>query len=66
MALPKVINPKTDEAAAEPPDDRPSLNAVTAVTENCSDALLLGEGSVEEMDSTGEWIQAENPMEAKQ
>lgn len=65
MNLPKVINPKTDAAAGEPPDDRPSLNAITAVTPNCSDALLLGEGSVEEMDDSGEWIQAENPIRAR-
>lgn len=54
--LPAVITP-FDEAAASPPNDRPELNAVKGQTKDLDAAIILGEGTEEEMADSGAWIQ---------
>lgn len=58
--LPAVINPH-DEAAARPTDSAPSLNTTRAVTEDCEEVIVIGEGAPEEMEASGAWIQYAGP-----
>lgn len=56
--LPAPVRPH-DEAAARSIVDPPELNAVQTVTKEMEAAVAIGNGDADEMESSGEWIQAD-------